>query len=202
MSQQNWRTEVENYIRQEARPADKFGHQPRLYALIQQLGVGLKYDDEIVFAAAWMHDLGVFIGHRPEDPDALTRWNHIPYTKDRCRELLPGWGFPAHKLDGVLNAIEQHLPNAAPTSIEATLIHDADILEQLGATGCLRAFVKVGRDTRYQSFSSVLPLLERLCVELPGKLLLDAAKPVLASRIATTQALLQAIRAEAAELLY
>jgi uncharacterized protein len=27
----------------------------------------MDYDDDIPFAAAWMHDLGVFIGHRPKD---------------------------------------------------------------------------------------------------------------------------------------
>ena len=33
MSQPAWRESVITYIRTEAQPADKFGHQPRLYAL-------------------------------------------------------------------------------------------------------------------------------------------------------------------------
>ncbi len=60
-----WRDALIEYLRQEAKPVEKFGHQPRLYALTQQIGKTLVYDDEVVFAACWLHDLGVFVGHRP-----------------------------------------------------------------------------------------------------------------------------------------
>jgi uncharacterized protein len=59
------------YIREQAKPVDKFSHQERLYALTREIGAGQTYDDDVVFAAVWMHDLGVFIGHRPEDLAAL-----------------------------------------------------------------------------------------------------------------------------------
>jgi uncharacterized protein len=157
----DWRDAMVAYIRTEARPADKFGHQPRLYALAVQLGQGLPYEEDVLFAAAWMHDLGVFLGHRPEEPAELARWDHLPYTLDRCRELLPRWGFPREKLEAVLAAIATHQPHDEPGTLEGILLRDADILEQLGAVGALRALVKVGRDTRYQSFSSVLPVLRR-----------------------------------------
>ena len=52
---------VESYIRAEAQPKDKFGHQPRLYALACRLGEGMDYDDDILFAAAWMHSLWSFL---------------------------------------------------------------------------------------------------------------------------------------------
>lgn len=94
-SERGWRELVVDYIRAEAQPVDKFGHQPRLYALAARLGQGMGFDDDIVFAAAWMHDLGVFTGHRPQDPAQLARWDHVPYTIARTRELLTGWGFPA-----------------------------------------------------------------------------------------------------------
>jgi len=126
-----WRASVIGYIRAEAQPADKFGHQPRLYTLAAKLGEGTPFDDDILFAAAWMHDLGVFLGHRPQDPAELARWDHVPYTIARSRELLPGWGFPAEKLDGVAEAIRTHQPHDEPVTIEAVLLRDADILEQL-----------------------------------------------------------------------
>ena len=67
-----WRSQLAAYIRAEARPVDKYAHQPRLYALACQLArapefVGAQPDDDILYAACWLHDLGVFIGHRPED---------------------------------------------------------------------------------------------------------------------------------------
>jgi uncharacterized protein len=66
-----FRQAIADYIAREARPVDKYGHQPRLYALTREIGKGLPYDDDVVYAAVWLHDLGVFVGHRPEDPAEL-----------------------------------------------------------------------------------------------------------------------------------
>ena len=49
----SWRQSIIEYIRSEAQPVDKFGHQPRLYALACQLGQGLAFDDDILFAEQW-----------------------------------------------------------------------------------------------------------------------------------------------------
>jgi len=190
------------YIRAEALPADKFGHQPRLYALACRVGQGTEYDDDILFAAAWMHDLGVFLGHRPQDPAELARWDHTPYTIARTRELLAEWGFPADKLEGVAAAIRTHQPKDKPVTPEATLLRDADILEQLGAVGALRALVKVGRDSRYATFSSMIPVLRKAVEELPGFLRTGSARQLAAPRVEVLKMLLAAIGEEAGEQLY
>ena len=192
-----WRESVVAFIRANALPVDKFGHQPRLYALAVELGQGMEYDDDILFAAAWMHDLGVFLGHRPQDPAELARWDHVPYTIARSRELLPGWGFPAEKLDGVAEAIRTHQPHDEPVTIEAVLLRDADILEQLGAIGALRALVKVGRDTRYPSYSSVLPVLQKAVERLPRLIRLDSARQLAKPRVEVLRNLIAAIETEA-----
>jgi uncharacterized protein len=197
-----WRESVVSYIRAEAQPEDKFGHQPRLYALACRLGHGLTFDDDVVFAAAWMHDLGVFLRHRPADPAELARWNHVPYTVCRSRELLLGWGFPAGKLDAVAEAIRTHQPQDEPVLIEAVLLRDADILEQLGAVGALRAFAKVGRDSRYPTFSSVLPVLCKAADTLAGKLRLESGRSLAQPRVEALRRLLADIEEEAGELLY
>jgi uncharacterized protein len=197
-----WRESVVEYIRAEAQPVDKFGHQPRLYALACRVGEGTTFDDDIVFAAAWMHDLGVFLGHRPDDPDQLARWDHVPYTIARSRDLLAGWGFPAEKLEGVAEAIRTHQPKDEPATTEAILLRDADILEQLGAIGALRALVKVGRDSRYPTYSSVIPVLRRAVEELPGKLRTETAKQLAVPRVERLKMLLGAIEDEAGTLLY
>ena len=197
-----WRASVIEYIRAEALPADKFGHQPRLYTLAAKLGEGTPFDDDILFAAAWMHDLGVFTGHRPQDPIELARWDHVPYTMARARELLVGWGFPAEKLDAVSEAIRTHQPHDEPVLIEAVVLRDADILEQLGAIGALRALVKVGRDTRYETFSAVLPVLHKAVEQLPGKLRLEQARTLAKPRVEILRALIEAIQAEVGDLLF
>jgi uncharacterized protein len=202
MTDTHWRESVVAYIRAEALPMDKFGHQPRVYALAVRLGEGMEYDDDILFAAAWMHDLGVFLGHRPQEPAELAGWDHLPYTLERSRKLLAEWGFPAGKLEAVAEAIRTHQPQDEPTRIEAVLLRDADILEQLGAIGALRALVKVGRDSRYPDFSSVLPVLRRAVEQLPGRLRLERARRLATQRAALLGAFVDAIEAEAGELLF
>jgi uncharacterized protein len=192
-----WRESVVEYIRADAQPVDKFGHQPRLYALACRVGQEMPYDDDILFAAAWMHDLGVFLGHRPQDPAQLARWDHVPYTIAQTRELLTGWGFPADKLDGVAEVIRTHQPQDDPVKLEAVLLRDADILEQMGAVGALRALAKIGRDSRYSTFSSVVPVLRRAVEVLPGYLRTKKAQQLAAPRVELLRLLLAAIEQEA-----
>ena len=66
-------------------------------------------------------------------------------------------------------------PPAAYESIriEGTILRDADILEQLGAIGILRVAAKIGRDTRYPTFTDAAATLRKALTELPGKLHLD-----------------------------
>ena len=70
--------------------------------------------------------------------------------------ILSAVGFPAAKIPAVQQAISQHLPENQPTAAEACLLHDADLLEQLGAIGILRTLCKVGRDTRYPTHGPAL----------------------------------------------
>jgi uncharacterized protein len=202
MTQPNWREAVIAYIRKEALPVEKYGHQPRLYALACQVGEDMTCDDDVVFAAAWMHDLGVFTGHRPEDERELAGWDHIPYTVARTRELLAQWGFPLTKIGAVEEAIRTHQPHDDPRTVEGIVLHDADILEQLGAVGFARALAKIGRDTRYPTFSQVVPVLRRALEEFPGKLRTERARALAEPRIAVLRAFLAALEAEAGDRLF
>lgn len=199
MTAHSWREQVIAYIRAEALPKDKYGHMPRLYSLARRIAQGETCDDDVLFAAAWMHDLGVFLGHRPSDPDELAGWDHVPYTIAKSRELLCGWGFPEDKLEAVAEAIQTHQPKDEPLLREAVVLRDADILEQLGAMGALRALVKVGRDTRYRTYSDVVPVLARALEVLPGQLRLERARELAGNRIRALEGLLSAIREEAGQ---
>jgi uncharacterized protein len=196
MTTGRWRSAVIDYIRREAQPIEKYGHQPRLYALTLAIGEQLAYDDDVVFAATWMHDLGVFYGHRPEDPAALAAWDSVKYAIDRAPGLLAGFGFSAEKLPAVVEAIRTHQTHMDPPSIEATILRDADILEQLGAVGVLRAVCKVGRDTRYPTFSTAVSYLRNALQTLPPLLRLPAARNLAAPRILALEQFLAAVAAE------
>ena len=190
-----WRQQLADYIRAQAQPVDKFSHQPRLYALACELADGRPVDDDILYAACWLHDLGVFIGHRPEAPALLATWDNVAYAIAQTPPLLLRLGFPADKIPAVQAAIRDHHPQARPTTIEAILLHDADLLELLGAVGLLRTIGKVGRDTRYQTFADLLPVLEGYS-RLETQLLSEAARRLAVPRLALLRQFLQQAREE------
>ena len=185
------------FISEQALPVDKYGHQPRLASLTELLGAGLDYDRDVVLAAAWLHDLGVFIGHRPEDPAALAQWDHVAYACTRVPAILLDAGFPQEKIPAVLAVIREHQPHDEPHTLEATILRDADILEQLGAIGILRTVSKVGRDTRFPCFTDAVAVLRRNFDRLPGQLRLDASRRLAEPRIRILKDFLDAVDAEA-----
>ena len=198
----DFRTALMDFIRREAKPVEKYGHQPRLYALTRQIAWDLNYDDDVVFAAAWLHDLGVFVGHRPEDPAELAKWDHVRYTCERAPQILADAGFPAEKVQAVITVVREHQPHDQPTSIESTVLRDADILEQLGGIGILRTVCKVGRDTRYSTFTDAIETLRKNLQVLPGKIHLENAKRLAEPRIAALKSFLEAIDSESADALF
>ncbi len=197
-----WRQRLIEYLQEQAKPVHKYGHQPRLYALARHIvnsSPGLTVDDDILFAAAYLHDLGVFVGHRPEDKAALTSWDHVAYSCDRSPTLLRHFGFPESKIPAVLACIHEHQPHDAPSTAEATVLRDADILEQLGAIAVLRTATKVGSDTRFSLFADAARSLQGALDTLPAKLRLAASVALAQPRIAALHAFLQALQAEAGE---
>jgi uncharacterized protein len=193
-----FRRRIIAYIQAQALPPDKFTHQPRLYALAKRVASGQRYDDDIIFAAAWMHDLGVFLGHRPRNLKALARWNHVAYAERKVPDLLRRFGFPRQKIPAVMDAIRTHMPSNDPKSFEAIALRDADILEQLGAVGILRTVSKVGRDTRFVTFSDTLRVLRYNAENLPSQLRLPSARRLAKPRLKVLTAFLHSAEAEAA----
>ena len=197
MTESGYREAISEYIRAEAKPPDKFSHQPRLYQLAKRLAEDQPYDDDVLYAAAWMHDLGVFIGHRPENSEALAAWDHVAYATAEVPQILRQLGFPEGKIAAAIEAIRTHLPSRKPTSFEGTLLRDADILEQLGAIAVLRTVSKMGRDTRFVQYADAVRILRRNAEELPAQLALDSARHLAEPRVAALKAFLAAAVAEA-----
>lgn len=196
MTEPIFRQAITDYIRANAKPPDKFSHQPRLYALAKQLADGQTFDDDVLFAAVWLHDLGVFIGHRTEGPAALAVWDNVAYAMKETPGLLKEFGFPAQKIPAVVEAIRTHLPSGKPTSFEGSLMRDADILEQLGAVGILRTVSKVGRDSRFVRFRDALRVLRQNLETLPLQLQLASARRLAEQRLQVLRAFLNAAEAE------
>jgi len=193
----SWRDRLTEYIREQAHPLEKFSHQPRLYTLTQLVGEGVSYDDDVVFAAVWLHDLGVFSGHRPNDLEQLMRWDNTAYAMQQTPFLLERFDFPPQKIPAVVEAIRTHQPANNPTTVEAEILRDADILEQLGAVAVMRTTCKIGRDTRFHTFSHAADSLRSAAGTLPGLLRLPRAKQLAQPRIATLHHFLASLEQEA-----
>jgi uncharacterized protein len=198
----DFRRAIRDYIEREAKPVEKFGHQPRLYALAQRVGRGHAYDDDVLFAAAWLHDIGVFIGHRPEDPEALARWDNVAYAIERAPSLLEEMGFPGQKVGAVVEAIRTHQPSAHPATVEGIILRDADILEQLGAIGIMRTVCKIGRDTRFPAFTEAAESLRKALAVLPAQIRLDTTRALAQPKIELLQVFLDGLTAESQPELY
>jgi uncharacterized protein len=198
----DFRQAIQEYISREARPVEKFGHQPRLYALALQVGAGHEYDDDVLFAAVWMHDIGVFLGHRPEYPAELALWDNAAYAVERTPALLKDMGFPAEKVSAVIEAIRTHQPAAHPTAIEGVILRDADILEQLGAIGILRTVCKIGRDSRFPTFTAAAESLRRALATLPAQIRLETTRALAQPKIELLQAFLAGLDNESQPELY
>jgi uncharacterized protein len=196
MSSRDFRSALVEYIRAQAKPVDKFSHQPRLYELTRAIGADQNYDDDVVFAAVWLHDLGVFNGHRPEDLAELAAWDCVAYAMKQTPDVLQRLGFPAAKIPAVVEVIRTHQPQEQPTTIEGVIVRDADILEQLGAVAILRTVSKIGRDTRFQVFPDALRVLQKNADTLFQQLKVPVARKLAASRLKLLQSFLAGAEAE------
>jgi uncharacterized protein len=114
----------------------------------------------------------------------------------RTPVILEPLGFPMAKIAAVIEAIRTHQPSATPTTLEGIILRDADILEQLGATGILRTVCKIGRDTRFKTFADALRVLRKNAETLPGQLKLPASRQLAKPRLRILSAFLKATQVE------
>jgi uncharacterized protein len=189
MTNESYRAAIETYIATHANPTHKFGHQPRLYALTQQIGEGLTYDDDVVFAAVWLHDLGVFIGHRPDAEETLKTWDHVAYVTEKAPSILKEAAFPEEKIPAVLEVIRTHQPQDTP-------------ITTVGAIGITRTLAKLGSDTRFCTFTEALHALQKQLTTLPLQLRIETSKTLAIPRIAAMQSFVEALESEAGPNLY
>ena len=183
---QPWRAALVARLRVEAQPPEKFSHQARLYVLARAIADAEAgpVDDDVLFGAAWAHDLGVFLGHRPEEPEALKLWNSTDYTVAHAGPLLAACGFPPEKIAAAVECIRTHGPHGEPSTLEGIVIRDADLLEQIGAVAVMRTTAKIAQDTRFITFADAAASLRRALETVPAKIRTDHARQLAVPRIA------------------
>jgi hypothetical protein len=137
-----WREAVRQFAAEHFRhPAWGYSHSARDYALAKALaredGVGL--DDDVLYAAAYLHDMAAFAPWDREKEGV----DHADEAARIVDTVLEGAGFPMAKIDQVRGAIRTHMFDRSPAGPEAVYLHDADALDWLGAIGVARILALV-----------------------------------------------------------
>jgi len=121
--------------------AHDFEHVLRVLKLAERIGAAEGADIEILRAAVLLHDLA----RVAEDQGGPC---HAKAGARRAREILAG--HPPEEVEAVAHAIATHRfrRSAAPQTLEAKILYDADKLDAIGAIGIARAYAIAGRHSQ------------------------------------------------------
>jgi len=119
-----------------------FTHVERVRTLAKRIGRAEGADLFVVEVAALLHDIS-----RAEEMRQGGGFCHAEHGAGEARIVLGRLGFDADFVDRVAHCIGTHRKRkgAAPESIEAKVLFDADKLDSIGAIGIGRAFLFAGR---------------------------------------------------------
>jgi len=114
-------------------------HAKRLLKLIEQIGMDIPYDFQIMELAAYMHDWGAFPKYMQKGVEHAVRSRQVVES-----EILTYLDLTANQKEILLETIELHdYRDMRPTkSNEALLLREADMLEFLGMMGMAREFAR------------------------------------------------------------
>jgi len=172
-------------------PAWGWQHSERNYRIAVELaqGDGLRVDTDVLFAAAFLHDMAAFM------PCQDAKLEHGECAAQQSGAILQAAGFPMAKLPAVQAAERGHMYCSDPgTQPEAIVLHDADSLDFLGEIGAARMLSLVGSNA--ESFAHAVKTLRTFAHDIPLRLVTKTARSVGAQRAAALQRFLDALDAE------
>jgi uncharacterized protein len=118
-----WRLSVRTFAQAHFKhPAWGYSHSLRDYALARDLATkdGAAVDDDVLFAAAMLHDMAGFA------PWEVPKRDHQDVACESIVPVLQGAGFPMSKLAAVQSAIRTHMYYRKPRDAEARVMALAD----------------------------------------------------------------------------
>lgn len=169
-----WKRTVYDFVKEnQQHTAWGLEHSERDYILALELGrqEGLSLDLDVLFAAAFLHDMGAF------EPYSARGSDHSRVAADSMAEILEPAGFPMEKLPLVQGAALGHMYySQVPDEPHAQVLHDADTLNFMGAVGITRIISLTTRAGMAEDLPTAIATLESWSEELPGTLVLETSK--------------------------
>jgi uncharacterized protein len=172
-------------------PAWGWQHSERNYRIALELaqGDGLRVDTDVLFAAAFLHDMAAFM------PCQDTKLEHGECAARQSGAILQAAGFPMEKLPAVQAAERGHMYYSNPgTQPEAIVLHDADSLDFLGEIGAARMLSLTGEQA--ESFARAVKSLRSFARDIPPKLITKTAQRMGAERAAALERFLDALQVQ------
>ena len=125
----------------DARGSHDWDHTERVLSLCVRIGRKEKADMGILKLAAVLHDIG-----RAEEDRTNGRVCHSEAGARLAEGILKAEGVSEARIARIAHCIETHRfrKNAAPATLEARILFDADKLDAIGAVGIGRAFLFAG----------------------------------------------------------
>lgn len=171
-------------------------HCERNYVLAKKIAgkENVTIDEDVLFAASFLHDLGVF------KPYIVEGNEHSRTAADNVREILEPSGFPLEKLEKVKKSILSHMFYAdVKNTPEAKILHDADTLDFLGAIGAARIISITTRHPWAPSLSGAIETIEKFNRDLPSKLIFNSSKKMAEIRVQESNDFLMSLKSESVE---
>jgi len=169
-------------------------HCFRVYHLAKELSSHLTLDDEVLYAAAMLHDTGKYPAY------ALKNVDHALRSKGVTANLLQQMMFSPIKLPIVLDAVEKHMYYSEPgRSDEAVYLRESDILDNFGNIGLMRLFSIVGQDELIQTPENAIDRARLFADALPNKVSTKAGRRLAIKRREETLRFLAGIKRQTSE---
>jgi HD superfamily phosphodiesterase len=192
-SADDWHATVRGFaLKHFKNPAWGYSHSQRDYALARDLAAAdhVTLDDDVLFAASYLHDMAAF------PPWENEKLDHSDVAADIVATILKGTGFPMTKLDAVRAAIRTHMYYRDPVLPEAVYLHDADALDWLGAIGVARVMALVDPNGGDPTGPKEVAMLEDNLAKVPARVVSPAGRAMMPHRKAELEQFLKDLRRE------
>jgi HD superfamily phosphodiesterase len=168
-------------------------HNQRDYSWAKKLAAidHVALDDDVMFAAAYLHDVGSMEGWQ------VPKQEHGDTSAAKLDKMLAGTDFPKEKMERVREAMRTHMFYRTPGAIpEARYLHDADALDNVGTVGIATLLVYVDAKGGGLTTQKAIDILTNEAPKIENGAITPAGKAEMATRIAERKAFMDQLARE------